>query len=366
MDFLTEIINNNENAWILHVFQVVLATVVFNFILRLVLKKVATHAAETTNLWDDALTGALARPLQLGSWAIGLSIAAGIIEGVTENDIFDYTGLVRRIALILLLMMFLVQFIRNVEANFMKKRKQRELETDEITIRVIGRLLRLSVLITGVLVILQTLGISVSGVVAFGGIGGIAVGFAGKDLLANFFGGLMIYLDRPFSVGDWVRSPDREIEGTVEDIGWRLTIIRTFDKRPLYIPNSAFATIAVENPSRMLNRRIHETFGLRYCDAGKMRDITSDVKNMLQNNPEIDQNQIIMVNFNSLAPSSLDFFIYTFTKTTDWAHYHEVKQDVLLKVVDIIHKHGADIAFPTRTLDGLDALAGDPTEKEIP
>ena len=114
-----------------------------------------------------------------------------------------------------------------------------------------AKLLRLSVIITAGLVVLQTLGFSISGVLAFGGVGGIAVGFAARDLLANFFGGLMIYLDRPFSVGDWVRSPDRNIEGTVERIGWRLTVIRTFDKRPLYVPNSVFANIAVENPSRM-------------------------------------------------------------------------------------------------------------------
>ena len=87
----------------------------------------------------------------------------------------------------------------------------------------------------------------------------------------------MIYLDRPFSVGDWIRSPDKEIEGTVEDIGWRLTRIRTFDKRPLYIPNSIFASISVENPSRMSNRRIYEKIGIRYDDVSKMNTIVTEV-----------------------------------------------------------------------------------------
>ena len=81
--------------------------------------------------------------------------------------------------------------------------------------------------------------------------GGIAVGFAARDLLANFLGGLSIFMDRPFAVGDWIRSPDREIEGTVEDVGWRVTRIRTFDQRPLYVPNSVFSTVALENPSRL-------------------------------------------------------------------------------------------------------------------
>ena len=191
---------------------------------------------------------------------------------------------------------------------------------------------------------------SISGLLAFGGIGGLAIGFASKDLLANFFGGLMLYLDRPFKVGDWVRSPDKEIEGTVEDIGWRLTRIRTFDKRPLYIPNSVFNSISVENPSRMLNRRIYETVGIRYDDIDKMAVIVEDVRNMLRAHEEIDQSQTLIVNFNAFSASSVDFFIYTFTKTTNWVRFHEIKQDVLLKMSEILSGHSAEIAFPTSTV----------------
>ena len=344
------------NSWIVQVFFVVLATVIINFIMKLVLERIQRRFEKTENLWDDAILQAARRPLALLVWVIGLSIAAEIIQPVAENELFAYTGIIRRIALIFLLMMFFNQLVKNLEENFLQKAKRKEIEADEITIRVIGRLLRLSVMITAGLVILQTLGISITGVVAFGGVGGIAVGFAAQDLLANFFGGVIIYLDRPFKVGDWVRSPDREIEGTVEDIGWRVTIIRTFDKRPLYIPNSVFTKISVENPSRMLNRRIYETIGLRYKDAAKVREIIDAVKKMLQNHEDIDSNNTLIVNFNKMGASSLDFFIYTFTRTTDWTEYHKVKQDVLLKIIDIIHEHGADIAFPTTTLDGLKEL----------
>jgi len=110
----------------------------------------------------------------------------------------------------------------------------------------------------------------------------------------------------------------------------------------------------VENPSRMTNRRIYETIGLRYCDAAKMKAVVADVKAMLENHEEIDTGQTLIVNFNAMADSSLDFFVYTFTRTTEWVKYHAVKQDVLLRIIDIIHDHNADIAFPTRTLDGLD------------
>ena len=161
---------------------------------------------------------------------------------------------------------------------------------------------------------------------------------------------MMIYLDRPFAVGDWIRSPDREIEGTVEAIGWRLTRIRTFDKRPTYVPNSIFTSITVENPSRMTSRRIYETIGIRYDDVDKMEDIVKDVKQMLLEHSEIDTHQTMIVNFNKFAPSSLDFFVYTFTKTTQWVKFHEIKQDVMLRIIRIIESHGAQCAFPTSTI----------------
>ncbi|MEM9623610.1 MAG: mechanosensitive ion channel family protein, partial [Pseudomonadota bacterium] len=264
-------------------------------------------------------------------------------------EIFNYVDVTRDVAIIWLLIWFALRFIRFVEDHIID-RGYRETHVDQTTARAVGKLLRATAIITGVLLALQAFGISVAGVLAFGGIGGIAVGFAARDLLANFFGALMIFMDRPFSVGDWVRSPDREIEGTVEEIGWRQTRIRTFDKRPLYVPNSVFASLAVENPSRMQNRRIKETIGLRYDDIGVMGQVVDAVKAMLNNHEDIDHGQTLMVNFVQFGPSSVDFFIYCFTKTTVWAEFHEIKQDVLLQIADIIEMHGAEIAFPTRTL----------------
>lgn len=160
----------------------------------------------------------------------------------------------------------------------------------------------------------------------------------------------MIYLDRPFSVGDWVRSSDRDIEGTVEYIGWRQTRIRTFDKRPLYVPNAIFNSITVENPSRMKNRRIYETIGIRYDDIKQMEAIVESVKTMLKNHDDIDAKQTLIVNFNTFSASSIDFFVYVFTKTTNWVEFHEIKQKILLEIASIIERHHAEIAYPTQRL----------------
>lgn len=346
--WMTELLG--KETWIIQVFVIVFAMLIINFMQKRALRRVTARAQKTSNQWDDALLSALQRPLSLLIWVIGLTIAADIIRSHADADLFDLVPAVRNVGVIVCIVWFAVRFVTAGEKNVIMGAKQEEDGVDETTVLAIGKLIRLAIMITGALVMLQTLGFSISGVLAFGGIGGIAIGFAAKDLLANFFGGLMIYLDRPFSVGDWIRSPDKSIEGTVEHIGWRLSRIRTFDKRPLYVPNSIFANIAVENPSRMTNRRIYETIGIRYDDANKMEAIVSAVKDMLKNHDEIDTSKTLIVNFNSFAPSSLDFFVYTFTRTTEWVRYHEIKQDVLLKILAIIEGQGAEMAFPTSTL----------------
>ncbi len=335
-----------DHNYILQAFLVILLALLANHLQKKVLSRLLVKLEKTKTKWDDILVSALQKPISLIIWVAGISFATEIIQKATDAIIFDAVFTLRDAAIIGALAWFLVRLIHRGEQKLLKE----DNEIDQTTLDAIAKLLRISVVITAMLVTLQTLGYSISGVLAFGGIGGIAVGFAAKDLLANFFGGLIIYLDRPFAVGDWVRSPDREIEGTVEKIGWRVTRIRTFDKRPLYIPNSIFTTIAVENPTRMLNRRIKETFGIRYDDSSKMETITRKVKEMLRNHPDIDSTKALIVNFDSFAPSSMDFFIYTFTKTTDWIHFHEIKEDILLEVLKIVEGEGAQMAFPTSTI----------------
>lgn len=354
-----------SSGWIVQVFVVVFLVMLFNYVARRIMARLQVRFAGTSSPWDDSLLDALQRPLAVLIWIVGISFAAEIVHREAEAAIFEAVAPLRNVGVIATLAWFLIRFVRRVEVNLVAHKEAEGKAVDRTTVDAIGKLTRISVLITATLVILQTLGFSISGVLAFGGIGGVAVGFAAKDLLANFFGGLMIYLDRPFAVGDWIRSPDRDIEGTVEDIGWRLTCIRTFDKRPLYVPNATFANIAVENPSRMSHRRIKETIGVRYADAAKVRLIIEDVKKMLLEHAEIDQSQTMIVNFNEFADSSLDFFIYTFTRTTNWIHFHEVKQDVLLRILDIIEGHGAEVAFPTSTLHVPDGVRVDTQNPDV-
>lgn len=342
--------------WATELFVVVTLVLVVNLLVRIALSYLERGAQRTDNRWDDAIIHAVNAPIRLAVWVVGLSFAAqlALLQADTEVEkLSEWLGSLRGVGLTVAFSWFLIRFIREVEARVDERNQNRpeDEQVDRHSVEAISKLLRVSVIITTVLVIMQTLGFSVSGVLAFGGIGGIAIGFAAKDILANFFGGLFIYLDKPFVVGDWIKSPDQDIEGTVEHIGWRRTVIRRFDKRPLYVPNGTFNNISVENPSRMTNRRIYETIGVRYCDHDTVTTIVDEIRDYLRQHEAIDTNQTLIVNFNAFNNSSLDIMVYTFTKTTVWVTYHEVKHAVLLGIYEIIRKHGGDIAFPTTTID---------------
>ena len=361
LDQLLKLIQPKDYPWLWEVFIVVLLTLFASYFVRFLFKRLALQFQKTHNIWDDAIFDAGRRPAFYMVWLLGGSWVLDILRLKSEADIFNVLAPAREVAVILIISWFLVRLVRSIEQSVIHQNNNSEsMDVDEATVMALAKLFRTAVIITASLVVLQTLGFSITGVLAFGGVGGIAIGFAAKDLLANFFGGLMIYLDRPFLNGDWIRSSDKQIEGTVEHIGWRQTRIRTFDKRPLYVPNSTFTQISVENPSRMSNRRIYETIGLRYDDAAKVREIVAAVKAYLQNHEAIDTKQTLIVNFNAFGPSSLDFFIYAFTKTTEWVLFHEIKQQVLLDILDIIEQHGAEVAFPTTTVK-VDSLPSENT-----
>ena len=329
-----------------------------HFIIRRSVQRLGVFADTTATRWDDVVYYSISPPAE---WAMWVCIVYGSLSLFEEAEALSAGLLQLADTLLILLVGWLLHRVSTgIEKELLSEHRGPRDSDDRATISAVARLARITVWVLSALMVLQSLGVSVSGLLAFGGIGGIAVGFAAKDMLANFLGGLSIYLDRPFAVGDWIRSPDRSIEGTVEDIGLRVTRIRTFDQRPLYVPNSTFSSVSLENPSRMTNRRIYETIGVRYEDASRVAKIVSDVQTMLTAHEDIAQDRTMIVNFNHMGPSSLDFFVYAFTKTTNWVEYHAIKENVLLQILEIVESNGAEIAFPTHTIHQVPA---EPTEQ---
>jgi len=363
MEWLTQVWTNlvalfGGQVWLLLILSILTVTIVVDITQRYILKIVHVKLLRSGYVWIDSIVDAARAPASFFIWVTGLVLAltTAIMQFGFYTDLVPYILSFKSTILTLSFGWFVIRLVQRLEQNLKVVARQDD-RLDEVTVEAFAKIIKLLAFIVTILFFLNAFGVSLTGLLAFGGVGGIAIGFAAKDLLGNVFGGLMLYMDKPFTVGEWIRSPDKEIEGTVEKIGWRMTVVRTFDKRPLYIPNGIFSNISIENPSRMTNRRIKENMGIRYADVHKMQDIINDVKTMLREHHDIDNNQTLIVNFNGFGASSLDFFIYTFTKTTDWIRFHEIKQDVLLKISNIVEGHGAEMAFPTHTLH-LDSIQG--------
>jgi MscS family membrane protein len=351
IEYVTQSLAISEEArWLVQIFVIIFFTLLLSLFLSRILRKLENKLKKTKSSWDNIAVDVARKPLSVLIWVIGLGFAGDVLYRETQTELFSAFVTARDVAIIVILAWWILRFINKFEQHYVRSKNAVGRNVDVTTVNAIAKLAKAAAIISAFLIILQELGFSIEGILAFGGVGGIAVGFAARDLLANFFGAMTVYMDKPFRVGDWIRSPDKEIEGTVEEIGWRMTTIRTFDKRPLYVPNSTFTSVAIENPSRMSHRRIYETIGIRYEDIEQMGSITEHVMQMLINHPEIDESQTMIVNFDKFNNSSVDFFVYTFTHTTRWVKFHEIKHDVLLKISKIITDHGAEIAFPTRTL----------------
>ena len=338
------------NLWAFQILIVLVITFIVSRVRHFTLLRAEKRLAQTNLIWGRSTVEAIRKPAAVLIWVAGVSFAIEIVRIEFQTAIFEAVPALRSAAAIAAITWFGFKFVGIYEHSYVAKQTESDSTFDRTTVFITSKILRVVVIVLGILVAMQTLGLSIAGILAFGGVGGIAIGFAARELIANYFGGLMLFMDRPFKVGETITSSDRDIEGTVQEIGWRQTIIVKFDTRTLFVPNSVFATIVVRNMTRQKNRRIFEYVGIRYDDADQLVAIVSDTKDMLSNHPEIDQESSIMVNFDRFAASSLDIMIYCFTKTIVWAEYHEVKQDVLVKTMEIIESHGAEIAFPTSTI----------------
>ena len=340
-----------SNIWVFYIFFILLGTSLLHAFTARLIRHLTIKIEKNKIIFPLALLKSISVPIGFLIWLSGFSFIFSIILTQKKYLFFaaNFSEL-KKIGITIILCWILVRFIHHAEALYLDSCSKQNKNVDRTLVHALRQLLTIIISIIGLLLIMQIMNIPVAGLLAFGGIGGAGIALAAKDLLANFFGGLVIYMDRPFKVGDWIRSPDKNIEGVVEYIGWRMTRIRTFDKRPLYVPNGIFLTISVENPSRMLHRRIKSTIGIRYQDADKIDIITKQIRTMLLEHKAIDNSQLLTVSLVEFGASSLNILISAYSKNTKWDQFQMIQHEILMKILDIISENGAECAFPTQTL----------------
>ena len=287
----------------------------------------------------------------IGNFVSLLSLYIAIKLVSIPNDPITYKDYLIRflsIFLILNIAWFLTSLVSILIHYLERFTAKTESKLDDQLVPILKKFLRIFIFVITGLIIIQNLGFSVSGILAGFGLGGFALAFASKDTLANIFGSIVIFADRPFQIGDWIKTS--ESEGIIEEVGLRSTKIRTFEKTLVTIPNSKVADSVIENISARPKRRISYTLGVKYStSASRLREAVDAIKNILSLHPRVDQ-ETILVHFTDFGPSSLNIFIYFFTDTAVWAEYLEIKEDINLKIMENLETLGVEIAFPSTSV----------------
>lgn len=309
--------------------------------------------------WLALFLKTLYKPFCLYLWFAGLSIVTSLYANYFfEIGIVNWINTFLRVGIIFALGWGFYIFATGVE-GFLAKR----FHYDRTTMNFLSKLTFIVVAIFSGLLILPLFGIQIGGLLAFGGISGIIVGFAAKEALANVLGGFLIAMDRPFRIGDWIYSVDGSMEGYVEQIGWRLTMIRTFEKRVLYIPNSLFTTLCLVNATQMTNRRIQLTIGIRFQDADKFPAMIREIRSYVVGHEGVDREHVNYVHLNHLGSLGLEILIRAYTKTVHLEEFMQVQEEILLHILSIIKKHDTEITYPTSTTNlTVEGPFGNPSE----
>lgn len=317
-------------------------------------RKVTRHSRTEI---DDLFVDAVERPAGLGIVLVGVYLAADSFQPTPQVDVLLQKALLLCVsALLTWLMLRIVDVLTTVLRNWAQKTDS---ALDDQLVPLVSKASKVAVGILAALLVLQNMGYSVSGLIAGLGVGGLAVALAAQKTLADLFGSIMLLVDRPFTVGDWVKSPDGAVEGVVEEVGFRSTRIRTFEKTLVHVPNSRLAEFIIDNMDRRPARRVWITVGLTYRSTSEqMSAAVSAIRGILERHEGVDQ-AFYLVRFTDFGQSSLDIMVYYFSKSTVWDIYLSVREDVNLKIMDALEQLNLEIAFPTRTVHlAQDEIAG--------
>ena len=317
--------------------------------LRFLQTRIEKFVQQTEAEWDDQLFEAIIKPINTFVMIGAVHVAAFLLIFNLERFPTELIGKSYTIFLGFTIIWLIYRLV-DVAAHYLDElmAKADEGLRGQFT-PLIRRALRIVVVIIGTLTVLATIGVNITGLVALGGVLGLAFSMGSQDSVANLVGTINILTDRPYKVGDWI-TVGSSIDGDVEEIGFRSTKIRMFDKTLMTVPNGKLASETIKNWSRMPKRRIKMTLGLTYdTTPNQMREALKAIETILTEDEGVDQDYKL-VQFTDFGPSSLDVFLYYFSTSTVWKEYLETRERVNLKIMDKLTEMGLEFAFPTQTL----------------
>ena len=311
---------------------------------KLIIKRLEGIAKKTKNKFDDSFVQAMEGPARFLPIVIGFFIASYYMSFSEDNRVIVDT--INRTLITIFIFWVMHQVIEPISyvLSGLNKILTREL------IGWIIKSLKILIFILGLAAVLELWGIKIGPIIAGLGLFGVAVALGAQDLFKNLISGILVLVEKRFKIGDWILVEDI-IEGIVEKIGFRSTVIRKFDKSIAIIPNFQFAENAVINISQTTNWIISWTINLQYDSTiDQLKTIRNEIEDYIKKHEDYKPELGYAVRIDKFAESSIDLYVRCFTKTDDWDEWLAVKERLAIQIKQIVEKNGASFAFPSQSI----------------
>ena len=332
-------------------FQIIIGLIIFfvflvfrGLISKLIIKKLELISKRTTNKLDDTFVKAMQGPARFLPIVLGVFFASYYMS--FSDDMRSFMDNINRTLITILIFWIIHQIIEPVSyiLSGLDKILTREL------IGWIIKSLKILIFILGAAAVLELWGIKIGPIIAGLGLFGVAVALGAQDLFKNLISGILVLVEKRFKMGDWILV-EGIIEGIVERIGFRSTVIRKFDKSLAIIPNFQFAENAVINVSQTTNWLISWIITLQYdSTVDQLKTIRNQIEEHITNSEDFDTSIGIAVRVDKFSDSSIDMYVRCFSKTSEWEEWLSVKEKLALEIKQIVEKNGASFAFPSQSI----------------
>ena len=358
MEAFNQFFNLFQEVWFQGIFginvsEIIIGLIIFLFFYvlrrlfaRFIIKRLSKFVLRSKNQIDDAIIDVIEGPLKFLPVVIGFFIASSYID--FSANVQNFIDLINRSLITIFIFWLLHQLV--VPFSFLIKKFEDKISKPLVDWTLRG--LKILIFILGIVAILELWGIKVGPVIAGLGLFGVAVALGAQDLFKNLISGIMILMEKRFTIGD-VILVSGEVEGVVEQIGFRSTLIRRFDTTPVMIPNYKFAEQSVINHTRRHHRRIRWLIGLEYrTTTQQLKSIRDQISSLIQDDLKYakNENTNFFVRIDSFSDSSIDMLVQAFTETNDWGEFLKTKESLAVNIIEIIEKNKAGFAFPSQSI----------------
>ena len=313
---------------------------------RFVISKLSKIVNKTSNKIDNTVVEVIEGPLKFLPIVLGFFIATSYIE--LSLEVQNFVDLLNRTLITIFIFWLLHQLV--IPFSYIIKNFEDKISKPLVNWTLKG--LEIIIIVLGIVAVLELWGIKVGPVIAGLGLFGVAVALGAQDLFKNLISGIMILMEKRFTIGD-VILVSNEVEGVVEQIGFRSTLVRRFDSTPVMIPNYKFAEQSVTNYSRRHHRRIRWLIGFEYkTSIDQLKKIRDSITKLIEDNEDFakNENSSFFIRIDSFSDSSIDMLVQAFTVTNDWSEFLRIKEELAVSIKEIVESNDAGFAFPSQSL----------------